>query len=523
LLYDKVACIVHVTGARPGEEDMKKILLAFLLLTALIASASASEKPFDVEEYATIDALAAAIASHFPGGQGEGKGMPAPAAKKIRLAIIPVRTGRTDMVPELARNMAASGRFDVLDAGKAKTYLKDKQQAGQALVKEMAREFNLDGVIAIRTYPSEGKLLIVARIFHTADSKSPDTFAALLDSGPRPAAGAEALPLAVSARDRGVNAPDLPLLARYFAVADLDGDAKTEYVFSDGERLHIYRLESSNWQKVWVQPPDSDGSVKHLYLDVADVNGNGRPEIFVTFTRKGKVSSAIFEEQNGTYRRVAEMPGFLRVLAYPGKGMVLIGKEFDEKRFFGKTTKQYSWKGDTYAAAAEFPLPKDVNLYGFVVAEFEEAHPLIVELESKKHMRVYSRDTLIWESQERYGGTETVAVESSADAYNVELKVSIPCRIFAVDIDGDGKDDIIAPKNIGATVFSTAKESDIHVLEWTGARLEQKSSIRQAPGAVLDVQVPRKGREAIQAIVLVETRAGALSKPGSRLITYSLR
>ncbi len=496
---------------------MRKILVAFLLITGLIASVSASEKPFDVEEYASLDELAAAIASHFPGEQGDGKGRSAIADKKIKLAVIPVKISRSDVVAELVRKMAASGRFDVLDAGKAKTYLKDKQEAGPSLVKEIAKEFNLDGVIAIRAYPSEGKLLITARIFHTVDSKPPDTLVGLLGAGP------EALPLVVSAREKGVNAPDLPLPARYFATGDLGGDGKIEYVFSDGERLHIYRLESSTWQKVWDQPPDSGGSVKHLYLDVADVNGNGRAEIFVTSLTNKKVSSAVFEQQNGTYRRIAEMPGFLRVLIYPGKGTVLIGKEFDEKRFFGKTTKEYSWQGDKYAAAAEFPLPKDVNLYGFVVADFEEAHPLIVALESKKHLRVYSREALVWESQERYGGTETVAVESSADIYNVEQKASIPCRIFAVDIDGDGKDDIMVPKNTGATIFSKAKESDIHTLEWTGARLEQKASIRQTPGAVLDVQLLRQGREGLEVLVLLETKAGAFSKPGSRLITYSLR
>jgi len=502
---------------------MKKILLAFLLLTALIASASASEKPFDVEEYATIDALAAAIASHFPGGQGEGKGMPAPAAKKIRLAIIPVRTGRTDMVPELARTMTASGRFDVLDAGKATAYLKDKQQAGPSLVKEMAKEFNLDSVIAVRTYPSAGKLLIVARIFHSADPRPPDTFAALLDYGSRPVAGAEALPLAVSAREKGVNAPDLPLAARYFATADLDGHGRTEYVFSDGERLSIYRLDSSTWKEVWVQSPDSTGGVKHLYLDVADVNGNGRPEIFVTFTKKGKVSSAIFEEQNGTYRRIAEMPVLVRVLLYPGKGPVLIGQEFDEKRFYGRTTKQYSWSGGTYVSVADFSLPREVNLYGFVIADFGEAHPLIVALNERNRLRVYSRETLIWESEERYGGTETLAVESTADIYDVEQKVSIKCRFFAVDIDGDGKEEILTPKNLAATSFFTAKEAEIRGMEWTGARLEQTVRIKEVPGAVLDFQMTRQNGTGVQLIALVEVRGGAFSRPGSRLITYSIR
>ena len=34
----------------------------------------------------------------------------------------------------------------------------------------------------------------------------------------------------------------------------------------------------------------------------------------------GKVSSFVVEFQDGTYRRVAEAPGFLRIVAYPGQG-----------------------------------------------------------------------------------------------------------------------------------------------------------------------------------------------------------
>jgi len=217
------------------------------------------------------------------------------------------------------------------------------------------------------------------------------------------------------------------------------------------------------------------------------------------------------------------MPGLVRVLLYPGKGPVLIGQEFDEKRFYGRTTKQYSWSGGAYAPVADFSLPKDVNLYGFVMADFGEAHPLVVALNERNRLRVYSRETLIWESEERYGGTETPAVEPTADIYDVEQKVSIKCRFFAVDIDGDGKEEIITPKNLAATSFFTAKESEIRGMEWTGARLEQTVRIKEAPGSVLDLQMARQNGAGVQIIVLVEVKGGAFSKPGSRLITYSLK
>ena len=142
---------------------MRKISAALLLLTALIAPVSAADKPIDVEEYASIEALAAAIASHVPGTQGVGKGLPKAAVKKTRLAIIPVKISRTDMVSELARQLAALNRFDVLEAEKVAAFLRDKQQSGPSLIRDVGKAFDLDEVIAVRAYPSDGKLLIIAR------------------------------------------------------------------------------------------------------------------------------------------------------------------------------------------------------------------------------------------------------------------------------------------------------------------------------------------------------------------------
>ncbi len=503
---------------------MRKFLMGLSLLMALIAPASAAEKPFDMEEYTSIDELAAAIASHIPGARSDGGKRSETPEKKIKLAVIPVRTSRDDIVPELVRRLREYGRFDVLDAKKAAAFLKDRQERGAAVVMEMRQAFNLDAVAAIRTYPADGKALFIAKIFSNDDAGPRDTIVALLDlrSGMSPLA--ETGPVLASARDTGVGAPDLPFPAQHVAVADLDGDGRLEYVFSDGDKLSVYRLEPSGWRTVWVEPAKAgSGSTKHLYLDVADVNGNGKPEIFVTVMRNNKISSTVFEEHDGTYRRIAEMPGFIRILRYPGRGLVLIGQDHDEKRFFAGIPKQYIWTGEEYTAGAAFPLPKDVGLYGFALADLGEAHPLLVSLDSGSRLRVYSLETLIWESQEQYGGAETVALESATDAYSVQQKVAIQGRFFAMDLEGTGKDEIIIPRNVGGTLFGGVQEGELCVMQWTGARLEQKARIQGVPGPILDFQIVRQNDAGLQILALVQTKSGLFSKPGARLITYSLR
>ena len=503
---------------------MRKIAVLFMLLAAIIAPAFAAESPFGLEEYTSVEEFVAAIAAHFPEEQDNGPGRPRTPRRKLKLAVIPEAKDRVYLVPELLRRLAASGRLDILDTGKTTAYLKDKGQAGPALAKEMGRVFELDGILAIRAYPFNGKQLVVARIFPTAGPQPPDSLLALLDIRPQTAAGADALPLVVSAKERGVAIPDLPVAARYFSVADMDGDGTDEYVFSDGSRLSVYRLEPSGWHRVWVQSEAEGAGRKHLFLDVADVNGNNRPEIFVTFMGdRRNVSSSVFEAEQGTFRRIAELSGFLRVLVSQRRGLVLLGQEYDEIRFFSGAPREYSWSGTGYVAGAEFSLPKESNLFGFVFADFGEPHTLITTLDERGRLSVYSRGTLMWKSEERYGGSEMVAVESSSDAYNLIQKVALKGRFFAQDLDNDGKDEILIPRNIGSDGFAAPGEAELYVLEWTGARLEPRLVVKKVPGAILDIRTVRRDAGEAQAPVLVEIKAGVFSKAGSRLIVYPLK
>lgn len=485
-------------------------VLMILVLSALVCPATRSAaKPFDVEEFTTLEEFAAAVAERVSGARIVAAGGSRDASKTVKLAVVAVDIRRSDIVSGLARRLSASGRFNVIDVEKTNAFLKGRPP-GSDVISELERTFGLDAVVAVRGYPAGGKLLVIARIISVQDAPHPGTIMGLLGLSP-----------AKASVGRGEAMPDPPISARYFAEADFDGDGKREYLFSDGERLHVYRMEASGWVRVWAEAPTRvGGEGRHLHIDVADINANGKPEIFVTRMLKGTVSSVVFEEKDGTYRRIADLPGFVRVLSNPGRGPLLIGQEFQEERFFSGTPKQYSWSTG-YVAGDAIPLPKGVGLYGFVFADVGEARPLVVALDSENRLRVYSQETLIWQSRERYGGIDTVLVESTPDAYSSQQRVSIPGRIFATDIDGDGIEEIIVARGGEKTIFGSVTKFEIHSLQWTGARLEQYLAIREEPGAVLDLRLAPRNGEGIRIDALVRTAGGLLSSQGSRLMTYS--
>ena len=456
--------------------------------------------------------------------------------KKINLAIVPLTSDRPEVVQGLSERLTEYGRFTVLDKEKIAGFLKDKKQRDSSLIKELGRQFSVDAVVALSIYPAEGKLLAVARIFYTQDAGLLDTIIATVDLKSRKDALGEIKPFFMPVKEEKSITPELPFDARYFTAAAFEGDGRLEYAFSDGSKLHVHRHEPAGWREVWIETvPSASAGIKHINIESADINGNGKPEIFVTAMLNGNVFSYVVEFQDGVFRRIADVPGFLRVISYSGKSLMLLGQDYDPKTFYTGQPKRYSWQDGKYVPGAGFPLPKGVALYGFTFASLGEDQPLLVALDEDDYLLVYSKDAVIWKSGEKYAATVTsvykpatgIGAVLSKDAVQGDksLRVRIQGRVVAVDINGDGRDEIIVPKNIGDTFLGIGAitGAELDSLSWTGARLEQRWNIKDIPGAVLDFQFLRPDKGGTQILTLVRTKGSLFTKDRQQVMSYSMQ
>jgi len=453
--------------------------------------------------------------------------------KKISLAILPLRADRPEILQGLSARLRETGRFSVLDNEKGAAFLAEKKQRDSSLIKEMGRTFNLDVVVTVELVPSGEKHLATAGLFYADDGRQLDTIVAMLDLRTKRDALGEIKPFFAPVKEQKTDVAELPFDARLFVAADLEGTGALQYVISDNVKLHVFKEGPSGWREAWTETVAySAGEMQHINLDAADINGNGRPEIFVTGMLNGTVISYVLEFRDGVYERIAGVPGFLRVVSIPGKGGILAGQAYHPVSFFAGRPKQYAWSDGNYAAGTEFPLPEGVDLYGFVLADFGEANPLLLAFDDKEHLRVYSGGAAIWKSEEKYpavGITVTKPVTgidamfSSAAADDKTQKVKIPGRVFALDLNGDGRDEILLPKNAGETLFSGFRRAEFIGLGWTGVRLEQLRNIKDIPGAVLDYQVlSRQGADA-RVLALVMTSGGLFSRDTYRVMSYTVK
>jgi hypothetical protein len=462
--------------------------------------------------------------------------------KKIGIGILPLRNDRPELIKDLAARLGELGRFTVLGNDKVDAFLKDRKQRDADLIKDMGKTFSLDAVVAVGIFPSEGKYLITSKLFYADDAKPLDTIVAQLNLTTKREALGDVRPFFAPVKVSGEKAPDLPVNARYFAIADLDGDTAAEYVFSDEKKLSIYRIEPSGWKEVWAETvPLKDRESQQFHIDVADINGNGRPEIFVTRMLNKTVTSYAMEFQDGSYRRTAEVPGFLRVIAYPGRGNVLIGQNYSPENFFDGMPREYAWSGGSYTPGAEVVLPKGTDLYSFIYADFGEPRLLLVSFDDDHRLVVYSGETPLWKSEEKYLTVETVltkpltgtdaalgrdptdldkSFQTSAAHVDKGRLVKISGRILAFDLYGSGKDDLVVAKNTAQTFLGGYKGGELEVLTWNGSRLEPRWNVKDLTGPVLDIQVSRSDKTGVQINGLVKVHGGVFGKDIVRVEKY---
>jgi len=95
--------------------------------------------------------------------------------------------------------------------------------------------------------------------------------------------------------------------------------------------------------------------------------------------------------------------------------------------------------------------------------------------------------------------------------------------VSTADLNGDGKDEILLPKNSGAMLLGGYKEAEFIDLGWTGARLEQRWNIKDIPGVVRSYQIIRQQGSGAQILALVMTPGGLFAADRVRVMSYATK
>ncbi len=344
----------------------------------------------------------------------------------------------------------------------------------------------------------------------------------------------------VMSREQAVISPtfwksrNFKYLINGLAVGDVDGDGQNETVIVTPHEVRVYRTESNRFFQI----NRVAGKKQNYYIgvDVADINGNGSAEIFITsFNKQRKgLSSLVVEFDGKKFETIVEKSAFYyRVAEIPDRGHVLLGQKNRSGSPFGGHIFEMIWQKNEYVPEKQIKTPRHINLLGFsmgnllndgrgIAAAYRDDNRILVATPSGE---------VIWKGAEPYGGSTLYYAGDLDSRGEVEHKIYLPMRILVRNKGAGRKSEIIAVKNYDIMKRKLASrrhftETHIESFTWAGVGLVTNWKTRKFSGHIRDFAVAdfdNDGQDELVAAVILKEGAAVTTTPKTTIIAYDVK
>jgi hypothetical protein len=286
------------------------------------------------------------------------------------------------------------------------------------------------------------------------------------------------------------------------AVGDVDGDGKNEAVFIGDRTVLIHRYGPQGFEKVAEVP----GAAVETFLavDVADINGNGPAEIFVTSVQRDKqrMVSFVLEAEGSGYRRIVDRENwYFRVIQPPGRDPLLMGQRRGMKAPFAAGVYNLVWDNGAYVSSERQALPARFTVFGFTYGDvLNTGEETLVGFDRDDYLVVVGPGgEQEWRSDQALGGTTAfvefpMAASATIADYRDMDRFFLAQRVHVADLDADGKQDVIVVNNQEASGrmlarLRTFKSGHVECRTWNQLGLGLKWRTQEVGGHISDSAV----------------------------------
>ena len=318
------------------------------------------------------------------------------------------------------------------------------------------------------------------------------------------------------------------------AVGDLKKEGNIQVVTATDSEILIYKFKGI---KLLVDKKIKFSSTHRIIsLDIADINKNGYPEIFVTslnIHREG-LKSFVLEYNGKNYITLTDDESYyLRVIDGPDQDKILLAQKstahpYNDKIYLMKA------KGSGYVRDKRIRMPRSVSVLSLAKGPVtgKDASEYVLINEHGRLTMVTDTGKIDWKGDRKFGGTAHYFYlqKNDSDDSSKEPLYFNP-RLLFYDVGGDGKKEIFAVRNeeLGGGTFGRYKrftKGSLEILSWNGIALVPVAKTRSVQGWISDfaiVDLDGDGNEELVVSVVgkPKTLMGAKGQI-SNIISYQI-
>ena len=314
----------------------------------------------------------------------------------------------------------------------------------------------------------------------------------------------------------------LSLTVVSFCSADLTGDGNRELLVLGKSELRVYQKKGERYSL----RDTYRASTGEIFLKVSagDVDGDGRPEIYlVSFYGRSGQSTVL--EWNGKFRKRFQERGHLHAVTDSGSGksMLLYVNSRLNDLFVGDISIMGYNASGKLQKIKSLPELKKARFYTLIPYDLNKnGTPEFIGLGDGDRLYAWSTDgDVLWKGDEEIGGTNNTVQIGRFVGGEKSPWVSVNSRLVVTDIDGDGKKEVIAVKNIPLVKFvenmKLYVKAQLAAYRIDGATLTKGWTSRTIPYCVTDM-------DAADGTLFIAAQEGRLSTIGegkSRILWFT--
>ncbi|MFO7607284.1 MAG: hypothetical protein R6W72_13405 [Desulfurivibrionaceae bacterium] len=287
----------------------------------------------------------------------------------------------------------------------------------------------------------------------------------------------------------------LDLEIQVIDAGDLFGEGGEQIVVAEKQKITVFRRDNGQLRKV-AEIPKAPRHVRIIALNLADLNNNGRAEIYVSAVSGNTPYSYAAEWDGRQFTKLFDrQPHYLRPIFVPGRGWGLYGQQAD----FEGPVRPGIYKADPATGSLDlddrFAIPDSANLYEFVPGDFTGDGRLEIAVQTRDgKLLVYNGEgEVLWRGSNEYGYTRRFLGEPYSGSGNHE-NMQVPTRLVAEDLNGNGRQELVAMENPSgvAALLKTVGSfvgGSVKVLTWNGVTFTELWSSGEIGGYVASFQV----------------------------------